>query len=121
MAISIDSSYQSMLETFRKQGASSSTEAKAASLESKLSGDLAKATDDELMEVCKSFESYLVEQVLKSTKKALAPSEEDDNAYLSLFSDQLYGEYAKQITENGELSLARQLYEAMKKDFNAKM
>ena len=35
--------------------------------------------------------------------------------------DKLYKEYADQITEHGELGLAQKLYEAMKRDFGAKV
>ena len=39
-------------------------------LTDKINGtDFSKASDDELMSVCKDFESYFVEQVLKSMEK----------------------------------------------------
>ena len=42
-------------------------DSKAGSLTNKLTGtDYSKASDDELMSVCKDFESYFVELVLKS-------------------------------------------------------
>ena len=45
-------------------------DSKAGSLTNKLTDtDYSKASDDELMSVCKDFESYFVEQVLKSMKK----------------------------------------------------
>ena len=45
-------------------------DSKAGSLTNKLTGtDYSKASDDELMSVCKDFESYFVEQVLKSMEK----------------------------------------------------
>lgn len=118
MSISIDSAYQNMLNTYQTKADKSSSDAKAAALEQKLSGDLSNASEQELMDVCKSFESYLVEQVLKQAKETLAPSEEDENEYISMFSDNLYEAYAEQITENGEIGLAQQLFEAMKKDYN---
>ena len=94
---------------------------RAAALESKLSnGKLEDASDEELMEVCKSFESYLLEKVLEKTKKTLTDSEEEDSPYMNMFGDKLYQEYANQITEHGELGLAQKLYEAMKRDFSAK-
>lgn len=117
MSMSIDPTYQSMIDTMQNQAKTASSNAKAASLESKLSGDLSGASDEELMDVCKSFESYLVEQVIKSTKEALAPSDEDENDYFNMFSDKLYGAYADTIVENGELGIAQKLYEAMKKDY----
>ncbi len=117
MSISSLNPYSMMTGGIENETGKNSLDVKAAKLEATLSGDLSKATDDELMEVCKSFESYLIEQVIKNTKTALAPSEEDDNPYLELFGDKLYESYAEQITENGEIGLARQLYEAMKRDY----
>ena len=73
------------------------------------------ATDEELMEVCKSFESYLLEQVMKGMEKTI-PSEEKKNTYLEYFGDMLYQEYAKSATENQGLGLAQMLYESMKRN-----
>ena len=89
---------------------------------SRLSEDsLKNASDEELMEVCKSFESYLLEKVLEKTKKTLTDSEEEDSPYMNMFGDKLYQEYANQITEHGDLGLAQQLFEAMKRDFGSKV
>lgn len=83
------------------------------SLESSLSG-LSKDTDDEtLMEACKSFETYLVEQVYKEMEKTVK-DEEDENEYLACFGDTLIEEYAKATTESGSLGLAQKLYESIK-------
>lgn len=122
MSISIgNSGYDSFISTLNIDNAKSKA-SEAASLESKLSkGNLKDASDEELMEVCKSFESYLLEKVLEKTKKSLANSEEDDSPYMNMFGDRLYQEYANQITEHGELGLAQQLFEAMKRDFGAKV
>ena len=50
------------------------------------STDFSKATDDELMEVCKDFESYFVEQMLKSmAKMSSVDGSNSDNIYASLF------------------------------------
>lgn len=87
-------------------------------LESTLSKDLSTATDEELMEAAKSFESYLVEKVMKSVKESLVPKDEDeDNEYLDMFGDNLYQEYAKMITDRGDLGIAKQLYESMKNQY----
>ena len=91
-----------------------------AALQSKLSSSrLQDATDEELMDVCKTFESYLLEKVLEKTKKTLTDSEEEDSPYMNMFGDKLYQEYANQITEHSDLGLGQQLYNAMKRDFGA--
>lgn len=72
-------------------------------------------SDEELMEVCKSFEAYLLEQVMKGMEKTI-PYEEEKNPYLDNFGDMLYQEYAKSATENQGLGLAQMLYESMKRN-----
>lgn len=85
-------------------------------LESKLSGNLENATDEELMDACKSFESYLVTQVIKQVKSSVAKSEDDEGEYMNYFGDMLYEKYAQDITETGDLGIAQQLFESMKRN-----
>jgi len=73
------------------------------------------ATDEELMEVCKSFEAYLLEQVMKSMEKTI-PYQEKKNTYMEYFGDMLYQEYAKSAAENQGLGLAQMLYESIKRN-----
>lgn len=116
MSISISGDITSVMN---QMNASKTRDAKAATLQSRLSdASLKSASDEELMDVCKSFESYLVEQVMNRVKSAIVPEDEDEeNDYLAMFSDKLYQEYADNISQNGELGLAQQLYEAMKRDY----
>lgn len=86
---------------------------KADHLEEKLKSK--PATDEELMEVCKSFEAYLLEQAMKGMEKTI-PREDEKNPYLEQFGDKLYEEYAKSATEQKGLGLAQLLYEAMKRN-----
>lgn len=72
-------------------------------------------TDEELMEVCKSFEAYFLEQVMKGMEKTI-PYEGRKSPYLEQFGDILYQEYAKSATENQGLGLAQMLYESMKRN-----
>ena len=74
------------------------------------------ATDEEMMEVCKEFEAYLVEKVFDRMKDAMTDSEEEESDYLNYFGDMMYQEYANTIAQNGELGLAQQLYESMKRN-----
>ena len=95
----------------------SKNDTKATKLQNKLSGiNSESATDEELMEVCKEFEAYLVEQVFDRMKDAMTDSEEEESDYLNYFGDMMYQEYANTIAENGELGLAQQLYESMKRN-----
>lgn len=74
------------------------------------------ATDDELMEACKSFETYLLEQVMKSMEKTVIKAEEEESPYMEQFGDMLYEEYANNATETQGLGIAKMLYESMKRD-----
>ncbi|MBO4414384.1 MAG: rod-binding protein [Lachnospiraceae bacterium] len=116
MSISLNSDINSVMSNLNASKASST---KAASIESTLSnlGKLEEATDEELMQACKSFEAYLIERVMTKTKEAIIPSDENENKYLTMFKGKLYEEYANQIAENGELGIAQQLYEAMRRDY----
>ena len=84
-------------------------------LESKLKSDLVNSGDEELMDVCKNFESYFVEQMFKEMKKTV-PNNEADNEYLSYFGDMLNQEYAENVTDSGNMGIAQMLYESMKRN-----
>lgn len=91
---------------------------KTEKLESTLNS--ATATDDELMEACKSFESYLVEQVFKGMQKTVLKDEEEESDYISQFGDMLYTEYAEEVTNSQGLGIAQMLYESMKRNGESK-
>lgn len=88
----------------------------AQALSSALDTDhLQNSTDEELMDVCKSFESYFVEQVMKEAKK-MVQSEEEENQYIEYFGDTLLQEYSDTITNQGSLGIAQMLYDSMKRN-----
>lgn len=82
--------------------------------ESLTSTNLENATDEELMDVCKSFESYFIEQIFKEMKKSVK-SEDDEGEYMQYFGDVLVESYAEEATEAGGIGLAQMLYESMKR------
>lgn len=93
---------------------------KASALEKKLnSNGMENATDEELLDACKEFEAYLIEQVLKEVKESIPKSEEEDNKYTEYFGDMMLQEYASLLTERGDLGIAQTLYESMKNNINA--
>lgn len=79
------------------------------------SGKLNNATDEQLMEVCKTFENYFVEQVLKEMEKTVHSSDQE-NEYYQSFGDILTQSYAESFTESGQFGLAQTLYECMKRN-----
>ncbi len=112
MSISIGADYY--LNTMSTSSATKKSEALAAKLGSV---DMETATDEELLDACKSFEAYLVEQMLKGMEKTIPKDEdEEEGEYMAQFGDMLYTSVAEQIADNGELGLARELYESMKRN-----
>lgn len=82
--------------------------------------DFSKATDEELMEACKSFEQYFIEQAFKGMEKMIPENEDStlNNTYVKMFKDTLYEEYAKSVTDRGDgIGIAKMLYEQMKRNY----
>ncbi len=77
----------------------------------------ASASDKELMDACKSFESYMLEQVFKGMESTVPKSEEEENNdYMSQFGDMLYEQYADAATKQNSIGLAQMLYDSMKRN-----
>lgn len=91
-------------------------------LEDTLNSDLSKATDDELMDVCKEFEAYFTEQMFKAMQKMVPESNEDQSAATKQLQDYYKEEMIKSMAadsaEGGGLGLAQTLYEQMKRNYN---
>lgn len=86
-------------------------------LEGQLKSDYSKATDDELMDACKQFEAYFLEQMFKAMVKTI-PKDENGSAsstsMLDYFKDEMIQKVAADSTEQNSLGLAQMLYEQMK-------
>ena len=91
-------------------------------LKDKLSNtDFSGASDEELMEACKSFEAYFVEQAFKGMEKMIPKNDEESGStsYTDMFKDKLHQEYADAATERGNgLGIAQMLYEQMKRNYD---
>ena len=91
------SSIQAMANQYTSE--SSSTK----KLQNSLKNDYSEATSEELMDVCKEFEAYFVEQIFKEMRKTI-PESESTSSYSSTmkeyYEDSLYQEYAKAITQH---------------------
>ena len=102
---------------------STAANSKASSLASKGKTDYSDASDEELMEVCKEFESYFLEQIfdtmIESTKLF---SDEEENSYASkmvdYFKDTAIQEISSQATEQDGLGIAKTLYAQMKRQYS---
>ena len=93
----------------------------ASKLQDKLDGaDYSKATDKELMDACKQFEAYFVEQMYKSMLKTIPENEEKSGStstMLDYYKDQMIQGIAEQTTEQSGLGLAQMLYEQMRRNY----
>ena len=78
-------------------------------------------TDEELMEVCKEFEAYFLEQVFKEMEKTTTIFGEEDKGSSSqlvdYFKDSTIAEIAGESTDQNSLGLAQMLYEQMKRNY----
>lgn len=91
--------------------------AKASAAENAANKDYSEATDAELLDACKEFESYFVEQLFKSMRATVPEDEESGSSYMKMFEDSLYQEYASNATDSGQLGIAQSLYEQMKRTY----
>ena len=106
----------------------SDTSSSTSELEKTLgSGDLSNASDDELMQVCKYFEIYFIEQMFKSMEKMIPKDEdEDESSSMSSMTDYYkeemmskYAEYASESDGGKGLGIAQTLYEQMKRTYGS--
>ena len=86
----------------------------------KLRSDAKSAqTDEEMLNACKEFETYLWEQVIKSMKKSSEVfSGEKQDQTVDYFMDSAITDTDRKMTEQtmGSNSLAMQMYEQMKRN-----
>ncbi|MCI9189733.1 MAG: hypothetical protein HFH84_08910 [Lachnospiraceae bacterium] len=106
--------YSDMYSTAANQSASS--------LQNKLTdADYSKASDTELMDACKQFEAYFIEQMYKGMMKTIPQSEETSNytsSMMDFYKDQMIQSVAEETSDqNGGFGLAQMLYEQMKRNF----
>jgi flagellar protein FlgJ len=83
--------------------------------------DSEKVKDEELMNACKQFEAYFIEQVFKEMKSSVNLTQSEDPAtkqLMSYYEDNLTGEYAKMAADQQENGLAQMLFEQMKRNLS---
>jgi flagellar protein FlgJ len=77
------------------------------------------AEEEKLLDACKQFESYFVEQMFKEMMKTVPKDALDtgsNSMLVDYYKDNLVKEYASQATEKESLGLAQMLYEQMKRN-----
>lgn len=80
--------------------------------------DMSKASDEELLDVCKKFESYFVEQVMKEMIKTVPETEGSNKQLVDFFKDMTIQELATEVSDKSNLGLAQMMYEQMKRNYN---
>ena len=95
-------------------------EAKTAKMKNTVSKDYSQATDDELLDVCKQFEAYFLEQIFKQMEKTIIEDEENSSTstLVDYFKDSAIADLATQSTQTQGLGIAEMLYEQMKRNYN---
>ena len=100
---------------------SQSGSSKAAALQNKLSSANSSDTDEKLMETCKEFEAYFMEQVFDAMLKTTKVFSDEENSYASkmvdYFKDSAVQELTSQATDRQGLGIANTLYEQMKRNY----
>lgn len=84
--------------------------------------DYSKSTDEELLNACKEFEAYFVEQIFKEMQKTVDVFKDGESnpndTLVDYFRDNTLQELASSSTENQGLGLAQMLFEQMKRNYN---
>lgn len=102
------------------QTGNSVANSRANALQNKIGGDLSNSSDEELMDVCKQFEAYFVEQVMKEVEKTIPRDEDEDNSMSQLtdyFKEEMIQGLAEKVCDQQNLGLAQQMYEQMKRNY----
>lgn len=98
----------------------SASDQTAKKLEGKLQNDYSKAEDKELMDACKQFEAYFLEQMFKEMMKTVPKDESMAASTTNMkeyFEEQMVQKIAADSTEHSSLGLAQTLYEQMRRNY----
>lgn len=79
--------------------------------------NMANSSEEELMDVCKQFESYFIEQVMKEMIKTV-PTSDKSNQLVDYFKDMTVQELSTKVQEQSGLGLAQTMYEQLKRNYN---
>ncbi len=84
--------------------------------------DYSKASDEELMSVCKKFEAYFLEQCFKEMSKTVGTEDSfssgSTSTLVDYYKDNLIQNLAEQSTEKESLGLAQMLFDQMKRNYD---
>lgn len=79
-------------------------------------------SDEELMDACREFESYFVEQVFNAMLKTAEVFSDKEDSYASkmvdYFKDGAVQQLCSQVSDGDGIGLAKTLYEQMKRQYS---
>ena len=113
MSLSLDA-----MNLYSQNVNSSAVTSKTEKLKNTLTNADSNSTDEELMDACKQFESYFLEQVFKSMQSTVMKADDSSSSgtnYTDYFNDMLVQQYASDAVETGGYGIAQMLYESMKR------
>lgn len=112
---SISSAYTNLISQNASEASGS-----ASKIDSKK--DYSKASDKELMDACKQFEAYFLEQCFKEMMETVKNDDEfssgSTSTLVDYFKEEMVKEISAQSTEKNSLGLAQQLYDQMKRNYD---
>ena len=80
-------------------------------------------TDEEMLDACKQFEAYMIQQMFKTMQESakVFSDDEDDSSgdYVDMFQDNYLSTIAEQMVNRGQgLGIAQQLYDSIERNKN---
>lgn len=78
--------------------------------------------DEEMLDACKQFEAYMIQQMFKNMERAAKVFSQDDeedssNQYVEMFSDNYLESISNSMVYNGKgLGIAEQLYDSIQRN-----
>lgn len=79
------------------------------------------STETEMLDACKKFEAYFIEQVLKEVKKTIPEPQYSDaptSNLVDFFKDNMVQEISTKLQDGSGLGLAQQMFEQMKRNYS---
>ncbi len=117
MSMNIDSLDKNYFANAAQNADRTAQQAKAAA-----GKDYSGSTDEELMDVCKKFEAYFIEQVLKEVKKTVPDNSLSNDgptsSMVDFFMDSTIQKVSESLQEKQNLGLAQQMFEQMKRNYS---
>lgn len=84
-----------------------------------LRGEAAQGSDGALHETAKQFETYFIQQVMKTMRESIEKSDLTDNQDGEMFQDLMDKEVAAKMAERGSLGLAQMIESSMSQRMSA--